>query len=238
MSDAHELVLADKVINYSIRIGPLVFDKIKSHLNDLSGCCVVEHRDATRIHYHVFYVFKIPLAPSRNALDIWKSKFRELYEIPADWAFSNANQKLEDFYKYTLYEKYKGLIKDDIGKYKRPGSKLIINNTGQAAPEPPERPVTVDLRSASQKKPTTAEKQQKFYRFVKGYYDENKDEVIDYNGIAQLLADYWQTGGSEVTAPQYINFAMYNYLKDSGDKSKFQDHKQDWVSRVLSRIKK
>jgi len=92
--------------------------------------------------------------------------------------------------------------------------------------------------ASTRKNQTTADKQAKFYKYVKEYYTENPDQVIDYFGLATLLDDYAKGGFNEMAAPQYIEYAMYNYLKETGDKVRFEDRQATWCNRVLARMKK
>lgn len=84
----------------------------------------------------------------------------------------------------------------------------------------------------------TMDKQAKFYKYVKEYVDSNPEEALGYTDIAELLYEYSSGGFNEMAAPQYIEFAMYHYLKDSGDRQKSQDAKENWRNRVLARLRK
>lgn len=211
-------------------------------LKDVSGVIVVKHSMAEhneKDHLHVYYEHEG--VSSRNALDALKLKAKVIFGLSDKkitngvWAWSNPNTSAHAFWRYAMYEK------GDVTKkvYRRVGAECLLWNLGIEKPDMPEyRPAnhTINIVSHSGPKLTTQSKMQKFYKYFKDSI--TPDQLVDYSVIADLLDDYATGGFNENAAPQYIEYVMYNYLKDSGDTARFSDRKKEWIHRVLSRLKK
>lgn len=239
------------VQGYHITIKGVLHQYGYDYFKDISGCVVVEHREGLtqkeRPHYHIWI-------PPSDSIPRIKRALRSYYDEKNEdlnWnTHANAyysvtpHNSYEKWLKYTIDPEKASVKKPTIVLWNLPGSppevrpaaELIVSGLdGGIAPSGATGPTVV---VASRKHVTTEDKQKKFYQFVKEYYQENKGEEVSYNSVARLLDDYAKGGFNEMAAPQYIEFAMYNYLKDSGDKVRFKERQEDWVTRVLARLRK
>lgn len=235
--------MTTELVAHSIRIGPTYVDAAIKALKDVSGVIVIKHgyEINEKDHLHVYYIHRG--VSSRNALDELKKEVKIIFGLPTDrkltnaaWSWTNPNTSIEAFWRYAMYEK------GPSQTYARVGATCVYWNVGDEKPSPPpSRPHTTSIivNQSKVSKVTSQQKQQNFYnKIVKPYVTMHPDKLIDYAVIATLL-DNWAMGGfNEMAAPQYIEYAMYNYLKDSGDVPRFFDRQSEWVHRVLARMKK
>lgn len=236
--------MTTELVAHSIRIGPTYVDAAVKALKDLSGVIVIKHGYELneKDHLHVYYIHKG--VSSRNALDQLKKEVKPIFGLPIDkkltnasWSWTNPNTSVESFWRYAMYEK------GPSQTYARVGAECIYWNVGDEKPSPPpSRPnnttIVINQRPPPSKI-TSQQKQLKFYNsVVKPYVTMHPETVIDYNLIAVLLDNSATGGFNEMAAPQYIEYAMYNYLRDSGETDRFHERQKDWVHRVLSRMRK
>lgn len=224
-------------------------------IKDLSGVAVGEHlrgKRAEKPHYHCWLPSDILSYKDLSGVP-FQEQLRNWYNdrIPnlawktngnAYWAWKS-HDSLERWIEYVFKTKSECKQPSVIlwnlpGEPPRSHADLISATPGEGGSAADGVPVPAVVVAPSRKNLTTQDKQAKFYRYVKQYVDENPEEVLCYSDITDLLYEYSTGGFNEMAAPQYVEYAMYHYLKDTGDKVRSLEVKESWRARILSRLRK
>lgn len=214
------------------------------YFTNIEGCVIVEHKEGLiqkeRPHYHIWL-------PSSHTIDSTKRALRSYYDTKTSELKWNTHANA--YYSVTPHDNFQKWIDYTIDPEKSQVKKPSIQLWNRSEPRPEVRIidnlvlpglsiVSPPVATTVKKHQNTLDKQAKFYNFVKEYVSENPQEVLGYTDITGLLYEYSKGGFNEMAAPQYIEFAMYHYLKDSGDTIKSEEVKHSWTTRVMSRLRK
>lgn len=224
---------------HHVRISQVNEDRM-NYLKDLSGVIVVLHTEASRDHLHIYWRHPKPITK--------KTFIKHLKEIKA---FSTLNgQKefmvsdpgtIESYWKYTMSGRKDGkfIVWDD---YSKDGAKCLYwNHSTERIPDYPLRPNLVIATPEDVPKTEIKvakdpdEKKKKFLKYCQEYFQENPQKEISEFKITKLLLHYSKGGFKKYTAPEFVNYVMYNLLMLAGEgkKEKFKDFESRWISGIL-----
>lgn len=235
-------------LDWSVRITPKNYT-LDQVVSDLSGvtCVIVKHTWSYRTrkdceqHIHIFWRSSKDYTKETFNEKVVKKLFPKLDGRHAEYSTSDPGS-LETFLDYTLR---------DSRRYKKRGASLLYWNIPESQPDwiselidnplydlPVEKINVVSQspldafrgRGIEVKKNTTEDKKQKFYNYVKEYVLLKPEKVLTKEKIRKLLFSYSRGGFPPTKINEFVNFAMYNYLLDSGDKVRFKSYRDAWIS--------
>jgi len=227
------------LIHHHIRISE-VNEPRTNYLKDLSGVVVVIHTEASREHYHIYWKHDIPVTRKTFVKHLKEIKEFSTLKGQRDFMVSDPGT-IEGFWKYTTSGRKDGkfIVWDN---YAKSGARCLYWNL--SLPKLPDYPPRPDLVIATPKDAQVSaiipvkdpeEKKKKFLKYCREYFLENSDEEISEEKITELLYFYSKGGFKKFTAPEFIQYVLYNLLIEAGEgkKQKFESVKSRWISKIL-----
>lgn len=214
------------------------------YFNDISGCAVVQHMHGLvqkeRPHYHIWL-------PSGYNVNSTKKLLRDYYDSKiADLKWNTHANAYYTVKEHDSIEKWLEYVIDPAKADCKKPEILCWNISDRSRPvvRSLDELILPDLSGSeskvtvvsARKHITTQDKQAKFYKYVKEFYELSPGHAVDHVVISDLLYEY-STGGFNVNAaPQYIEYALYHQLKAMGDTVSLEQNKAHWTRQIMKKM--
>lgn len=213
----NELVLPNVVSTHSITIkGPKLLSGVVDALtaNDVSGCVVIQHNDTDKQHLHIYFVHEPIDVSTHTHSDKLKVKYKSIFglgelsgnELRTAWAWCYPGTSLDSYWNYTAHDKKQKA-------YGRSGAQLLLWKLPDAKREILLPPPAKDVVIMKEPKKSSLEKQKKFLKYCKEFYDETKTQPT-VSSCTELLFEYCRRDGftTESCCFVWVNYALANLL--------------------------